>query len=62
MFRDLMLSLSKAEAVDEDYIKRSSLISQVQDLFPDLGDGFIEVDRSTSHFSDCLIHSLNDLF
>ncbi|KAI9017587.1 hypothetical protein BC832DRAFT_545128 [Gaertneriomyces semiglobifer] len=26
----------------EDYIKRTSLISQVQDLFPDLGEGFIE--------------------
>ncbi|RUS19929.1 hypothetical protein BC937DRAFT_86700 [Endogone sp. FLAS-F59071] len=26
----------------DDYIHRSSLISQVQDLFPDLGEGFIE--------------------
>ncbi|KAF9922729.1 hypothetical protein FBU30_007150 [Linnemannia zychae] len=27
---------------DEDYIKRTMLISQLQDLFPDLGDGFLE--------------------
>ncbi|KAJ3213118.1 hypothetical protein HDU67_003366 [Dinochytrium kinnereticum] len=27
---------------DDDYIKSSSLISQVQDLFPELGEGFIE--------------------
>ncbi|KAG0321716.1 hypothetical protein BGZ99_003739, partial [Dissophora globulifera] len=27
---------------DEDYVKRTILISQLQDLFPDLGDGFLE--------------------
>ncbi|KAJ3283702.1 hypothetical protein HDU79_008853 [Rhizoclosmatium sp. JEL0117] len=30
-------------AVDDDYIHRTILISQVHDLFPDLGEGFIEV-------------------
>ncbi|KAI8820082.1 uncharacterized protein EV422DRAFT_531529 [Fimicolochytrium jonesii] len=29
-------------AMNEEYIKRTSLISQVQDLFPELGEGFIE--------------------
>jgi hypothetical protein len=28
--------------VDDDYINRTVLISQVQELFPDLGDGFID--------------------
>lgn len=28
--------------VEEDYVKRTMLISQLQDLFPDLGDGFLE--------------------
>ncbi|KAJ1558633.1 Activating signal cointegrator 1 complex subunit 2, partial [Cladochytrium tenue] len=27
---------------EEDYVRRTMLISQVQDLFPDLGEGFIE--------------------
>ncbi|KAG0211907.1 hypothetical protein BGX28_007189 [Mortierella sp. GBA30] len=27
---------------EEDYVKRTMLISQLQDLFPDLGDGFLE--------------------
>ncbi|KAG0252640.1 hypothetical protein BG011_006860 [Mortierella polycephala] len=27
---------------EEDYVKRTLLISQLQDLFPDLGDGFLE--------------------
>ncbi|KAF9935399.1 hypothetical protein BGZ67_003441 [Mortierella alpina] len=27
---------------EEDYVKRTILISQLQDLFPDLGDGFLE--------------------
>ncbi|KAI8921937.1 hypothetical protein DFJ77DRAFT_444712 [Powellomyces hirtus] len=35
---------------DETFIKRTSLISQVQDLFPELGEGFIEA---------CLV-ALND--
>lgn len=30
---------------DDVYLVRTSLISQVQDLFPELGDGFIEVYR-----------------
>ncbi|KAG0338545.1 hypothetical protein BG000_003795 [Podila horticola] len=29
-------------AMEEDYVKRTMLISQLQDLFPDLGDGFLE--------------------
>ncbi|KAF9911510.1 hypothetical protein EC991_003312 [Linnemannia zychae] len=29
-------------AQEEDYVKRTMLISQLQDLFPDLGDGFLE--------------------
>ncbi|KAF9545489.1 Activating signal cointegrator 1 complex subunit 2 [Mortierella hygrophila] len=29
-------------AQEEDYVKRTLLISQLQDLFPDLGDGFLE--------------------
>lgn len=29
-------------AHEEDYVKRTLLISQLQDLFPDLGDGFLE--------------------
>ncbi|KAG0276880.1 hypothetical protein BGZ95_006902 [Linnemannia exigua] len=29
-------------AHEEDYVKRTMLISQLQDLFPDLGDGFLE--------------------
>ncbi|KAF9898242.1 hypothetical protein BX616_004296 [Lobosporangium transversale] len=27
---------------EDDYVKRTMLISQLQDLFPDLGDGFLE--------------------
>ncbi|KAF8931986.1 hypothetical protein BGZ58_007298 [Dissophora ornata] len=27
---------------EEDYVKRTMLISQLQDIFPDLGDGFLE--------------------
>ncbi|KAG0243976.1 hypothetical protein B0O80DRAFT_495307 [Mortierella sp. GBAus27b] len=27
---------------EEDYVKRTMLISQLQDLFPDMGDGFLE--------------------
>ncbi|KAF9976677.1 hypothetical protein BGZ73_008074 [Actinomortierella ambigua] len=27
---------------EEDYVKRTMLVSQLQDLFPDLGDGFLE--------------------
>ena len=33
---------SRNAAHDEDYVKRTLLISQLQDLFPDLGDGFLE--------------------
>ncbi|KAI8811675.1 hypothetical protein BJ742DRAFT_796885 [Cladochytrium replicatum] len=40
----------ESAAQSEDYIKRTSLISQVHDLFPELGEGFIEA---------CLI-ALND--
>ncbi|KAG9069546.1 hypothetical protein KI688_010449 [Linnemannia hyalina] len=29
-------------AQEEDYVKRTLLVSQLQDLFPDLGDGFLE--------------------
>ncbi|TPX38794.1 hypothetical protein SeMB42_g06565 [Synchytrium endobioticum] len=29
-------------SLDEDHVRRNSLMSQVQDLFPDLGEGFIE--------------------
>ncbi|KAF9083255.1 hypothetical protein BGX23_011642 [Mortierella sp. AD031] len=29
-------------AQEDDYVKRTMLISQLQDLFPDLGDGFLE--------------------
>ncbi|KAJ3033719.1 hypothetical protein HDV00_005869 [Rhizophlyctis rosea] len=32
----------QSAAATEEYIKRTSLISQVQDLFPELGEGFIE--------------------
>ncbi|KAJ3408534.1 hypothetical protein HDV05_004948 [Chytridiales sp. JEL 0842] len=46
----LLSQSSEAAAFNEDYIKRTSLISQVQDLFPDLGEGFIEA---------CLV-ALND--
>ncbi|TPX32202.1 hypothetical protein SmJEL517_g04645 [Synchytrium microbalum] len=35
-------SYSEVPPLDEEYIRRSSLISQVQDLFPELGEGFIE--------------------
>ncbi|KAJ3023250.1 hypothetical protein HKX48_003856 [Thoreauomyces humboldtii] len=31
-----------SRAVNEDFVKRTLLVSQVQDLFPDLGEGFIE--------------------
>jgi len=31
-----------SNAADDDYINRTVLISQVQELFPDLGDGFID--------------------
>ncbi|KND00981.1 uncharacterized protein SPPG_04079 [Spizellomyces punctatus DAOM BR117] len=31
-----------SEAINEDFIKRTLLISQIQDLFSDLGEGFIE--------------------
>ncbi|KAF9154556.1 hypothetical protein BG015_000632 [Linnemannia schmuckeri] len=33
---------SRNIAQEEDYVKRTLLISQLQDLFPDLGDGFLE--------------------
>jgi len=35
-------SQSMPSGVDDDYINRTVLISQVQELFPDLGDGFID--------------------
>ncbi|KAG0290567.1 hypothetical protein BGZ96_005961 [Linnemannia gamsii] len=33
---------ARNSAHEEDYVKRTLLISQLQDLFPDLGDGFLE--------------------
>jgi hypothetical protein len=43
---------STTPVLDESYIKMTALISQILDLFPDLGEGFVEA---------CLKHFANDV-